>query len=351
MARARDDAAGHPPGGVGIDPDRHAATPRTSCHAPPFVRRRCKTRRYRRTRPPMVRGRWCPAPVSAGPVQTCAGRGSWRAILSRARTKMPGSVRLWLVSTAIAMSLVGQPADRRPEAEQPPGVAEGAHGRRSRRRWTPRPYGTRRLVRARSGRCRPASRRPTPGSSTLARVQRPCPAREVARCSRRWPPAPPAAVTTEVNGTTGVPSDRSMALGVLRGRTRTGSRGRRSAWRASVGWYQVWRRPSGLEEAGPDLLAERRRADALGEQAEDEVVRVRVVPAARPAWKYGLPTYFSEVSACSSAVGVAQERAVDRWMEEVVAQAARVVEQLADRDLGRDLQVRQVRRGPARRGR
>ena len=71
------------------------------------------------------------------------------------------------------------------------------------------------------------------------------------------PPAPPAAVTTEVNGMIALPSDRSMARAPCRGRLEAVAVGDSDVG-ASVGWYQVWRRPSGSRKRVADLLGERR---------------------------------------------------------------------------------------------
>ena len=89
-------------------------------------------------------------------------------------------------------------------------MAERPGGRRPTTVWTPRPYGMRGLSRAvrsdvgdhrvRACRLERVARRTAPapsgpGRSAVVAIE----------------PAPPAAVTTEVNGTTEVPSDRSIA--------------------------------------------------------------------------------------------------------------------------------------------
>ena len=102
-------------------------------------------------------------------------------------------------------------------------------------------------------------------------------------------PAAPDAVTTEVNGTTAVPSDRSMAgqLRVGAGEpVAVGDRARAASRRPGT---HVWSSPSGAEEPVAQLVGDRARADGLGEHAQDQVVRVRVVPAV-PGLTYGLPT-------------------------------------------------------------
>ena len=133
----------------------------------------------------------------------------------RSATRPFGSVRLWLVRTAMAIRSPGQPADDRPEPEEPAGVAE--------RRLAvdvddldAEPVRDRRLESARSGRCPPtiAAAR----SGIAGRRRRTAPVAQRARSAGvvAIEPAAPDAVTTEVNGARSMPSDRSIGreLGV-----------------------------------------------------------------------------------------------------------------------------------------
>jgi hypothetical protein len=98
-----------------------------------------------------------------------------------------------------------------------------------------------------------------------------------------------------------------------------------------------------IQETGPDLLGERRLPDCLGQHPEDEVVGVRVRPALARL-EVGLADVLHGRSGVPAPVGSTQQQPVDRGVEEEVAQAAGVIEQVADLDLDRDLlEVGQVR--------
>ena len=97
-----------------------------------------------------------------------------------------------------------------------------------------------------------------------------------------------------------------------------------------------------LEEAGADLVRQGRATDPLGEHPEHEVVGVRVVPTGARL-EVRLADVLHRVGRIPDPAAIRQQLLVDRGMEEVVAQAAGVVEQLADRDLGIDLHIGQVR--------
>ena len=172
--------------------------------------------------------RWSQAAAPRGRCQrwlvqfTQAAAGPAR-VLSRARTKMPGSVRLWLVRTAIARSSSGsqRTAERKPSS-RPEWPSDGA--RRCRGAGRPGHTGPAACT-ARCGRRRRASRRPSPATAPRRRTA-PGPSGRGRVEVDAKPPAPAAAVTTEVNGTNRLPSDRSIGRRVLRAPTRTGSRGR-----------------------------------------------------------------------------------------------------------------------------
>ena len=91
-------------------------------------------------------------------------------------------------------------------------------------------------------------------------------------------PALPAAVTTEVNGTTSVPSVSGIGFSLdVRSVEPVGPR-ERAARRVDALVVGVVE-PERGQEPRVQLLGQRRLLDRLGEQAEDQVVRVRVVPA------------------------------------------------------------------------
>ena len=155
-------------------------------------------------------------------------------------------------------------------------------------------------------------------------------------------PAAPDAVTTDVNGT----SARAVAE-VDRGKRRFGSGepvavGDRTGGPVDclvVGVAQ----PERGEEAIAQLLGDRGAADGLGQHAQDQVVRVRVVPR-HP----GLGVRLADVSQRPGRdpryePGLAEQRLVDPGMEIEVAQAAGVVEQLADRRRAIDREPREGR--------
>ena len=243
--------------------------------------------------------------------------------------------------------LVGQPADRRAGAQEAARVAERRMAG-DRDRLDAEPVGDARLVRRGPQRCRRPSRRASP-----ARARQP-PYRARAQWTRSLEveaiePAAPAAVTTEVNGAT------RGAVGQVDGRQL-----RVGADEAVVPHERTLRLLHRLveraietergEEAGPELLGDRAATDRLGDQAEDEVVGVRVVPR-RARLGVRLADVGQRTSRIPDAGRPGQQRLVDARVEVEVAQPARVVEELADRDLPRDAAASAGTTAPMRRGR
>ena len=198
-----------------------------------------------------------------------------------------GSLRLWLVRTAIAIRSSGSQRTARanprnrpecPSATCPPTVhpldAEAVRDRRM-LRGRREDVVEHRLPRGRRQRRDAASpymaRAQTRDRSAVVAIR----------------PAPPAAVTTEVNGTTRVPSDRSIGLRVAGCEPVAVGDG---TVRHPVALVYVWDRPERPEEAVRSCVWSERSADLLGEHAEDQVVRVRVVPAVARRERTACPT-------------------------------------------------------------
>ena len=158
-------------------------------------------------------------------------------------------------------------------------------------------------------------------------------------------PAPPAAVTTEVNGTTEVPSDRSMAGQLRVGAEEPVAAGQRAPAAARTTGRSCASSPSGPKNRSWSWSASGAPPTRLGDHPEDQVVRVRVVPLrARPGVR--LAEVLERPGRVPDAAGLAQEGLVDPGPEVEVTEAAGVVEQLADRDPRVDREGRQV--GPRR---
>ena len=269
VAGACQHAAGHPPGDVGVDLDRHrdpldgpqrSAVRRRPWPDPSVPADRARWSRPRRfvvpaPRTAVTRGQRAVGCSASGQrARSALERAS--ASLSSARAMMPGSVRLWLVSTAMVTPLVGQPAHRRSGSR-----AAGRSGRASvadRCRRAGR--------RGRTARRAVALGRATSstivldglGSRDAAAVQGPRPARDVAGAWTAMPPAPPAAVTTEVNGTIGVPSASGRWRGVHRGALEAIAVGDRAARLLARLVVRVRSSPSGSKKRVRNWSAERR---------------------------------------------------------------------------------------------
>ncbi len=87
----------------------------------------------------------------------------------------------------------------------------------------------------------------------------------------------------------------------------------------------------GIEESAPQLRRHRVARDLLHHLAEEHVVRVRVVPAGAGVAIRRRPHVVQGVGRCPGTPLVGEDRRVDVRVREEVVQAARVVEQLADR--------------------
>ena len=222
VAGAREHAAGLPTARVGIDLDRHRRPrERAVTLRPPAAQ--VKIRPYRRSA-----ARWShavavpDAALSAGSLQFDAGARRARRDPEQGAHEDPG----------IGPALVGEDRDgdrpRRAASAPPSGTrAADRNGRASARRRSRRAGRRGRTARAA---CRVAVRVTSP-SIAVDRVGLSTPPPYSARAQRArslafeaMPPAPPAAVTTEVNGMSGLPSDRSIGAGILVASIRSGSR-------------------------------------------------------------------------------------------------------------------------------
>ena len=147
-------------------------------------------------------------------------------------------------------------ADGRAEAEEPAAVAEATGGRRSRRPGRRsrrrRPAGSSVVFR------NPLSRSAVPvRAEDPAAVEGPRPAGEVGARARPSSRRRPAAVTTDRNGATPLPSSRSIGLTFDLRAGLSGSRGRAAARPRSAGLVPRRAEPGRFEEPGPDRHVER----------------------------------------------------------------------------------------------
>ena len=223
--------AGDPPSGVGVDSDRH----RVLAKRAPTAGSRGRVRRIR-SYPwphPVVpgetglsrRGRGSRAAARQDGAGTAGGATAGASRRSERAAIEAGSVRLWFVSDGDrdrAPAGSQRTIERKPSS-RPEWPSAGWPSMST--AWTPRPYGMRRLARA-GRRDVDEHRRRGHRREDGAAVERAAPSGRGPPASTRSSPRAPAAVTTEVNGVIGDPSERSIGLGRELGLPRSGSRGR-----------------------------------------------------------------------------------------------------------------------------
>ena len=281
------DTARHAPAGVGIDTDRHLRHPRRG----PSLSLGERVRQD-----PSVpvtagagtgrRGHGFPdaPPQGVGQAAQVARRRRGRARARSARSSA-GSVRLWLVSTAMAIRSAGQPAHDRARAR-----GSGRSGRAPDRPatgtpWTPRPYGIAGLSRAVRAMSSTIAAR-----DAVARGRRPpysAAAQRARSLAERGDRAGAAGGGDDRGERHDLRPVRQVDRGQLRGPCRrSGSRARPGPLGASADWYAGVVEPERREE--PRRAAGRpsgARPTASASMPEDQVVRVRVVPRRARAWR------------------------------------------------------------------